>query len=528
MQMKTLLKNGTIFDGSMNAPFVGDVLIEDDKIISVGKSVEEADEIINMTGKYVCPGFIDAHSHNDFFCDRDDSEKFFAPFIKQGITTQITGNCSFSPFGTAEDTPYRDKLGGGLFESRFTGSLSSFCKKLNGKLHVNIVPLVGHGSVRAGMFGYDSAPLTKEQIEKEIEYVRNALEDGAFGGSMGFMYEPNRYASKDEIYAFAREIAKYGGILTVHARACSAVSADYPLITKKSHLELALDEIVDIMEQTGCKTEYSHLIFTGKNSWKKLDNMLNVFHTLKKQGKPIAFDNYAFHYGASVITVVFPEWYAKLSKKEAQSKLNRFKLNLTILMYRKVLGIDWEDMTVAYINDEHPEYEGKTIIQLANEEGVKPLDMYLKLVELSDRAGRIYLDKYYNDDIVHALMEDDMSVFMTDAWIEEKGRQNIAAFQTFPQFFLLGRRWNIPTQKIVNKMTGATADRFGIKNRGYLKEGYKADISVVDPDKLSVNEAVPDAAPGGIHAVYINGKPVIKNGEYIGGLNGEFILKNKQ
>ena len=528
MQMKTLLKNGTIFDGSMNAPFVGDVLIEDDKIISVGKSVEEADEIIDMTGKYVCPGFIDAHSHNDFFCDRDDSEKFFAPFIKQGITTQITGNCSFSPFGTAEDTPYRDKLGGGLFESRFTGSLSSFCKKLNGKLHVNIVPLVGHGSVRAGMFGYDSAPLTKEQIEKEIEYVRNALEDGAFGGSMGFMYEPNRYASKDEIYAFAREIAKYGGILTVHARACSAVSADYPLITKKSHLELALDEIVDIMEQTGCKTEYSHLIFTGKNSWKKLDNMLNVFHTLKKQGKPIAFDNYAFHYGASVITVVFPEWYAKLSKNEAQSKLNRFKLNLTILMYRKVLGIDWEDMTVAYINDEHPEYEGKTIIQLANEEGVKPLDMYLKLVELSDRAGRIYLDKYYNDDIVHALMEDDMSVFMTDAWIEEKGRQNIAAFQTFPQFFLLGRRWNIPTQNIVHKMTGATADRFGIKNRGYLKEGYKADISVVDPDKLSVNEAVPDAAPGGIHAVYINGKPVIKNGEYIGGLNGEFILKNKQ
>ena len=148
--MKTLLKNGTIFDGSMNAPFVGDVLIEDDKIISVGKSVEDADEIIDMTGKYVCPGFIDAHSHNDFFCDRDDSEKFFAPFIRQGITTQITGNCSFSPFGTAEDTPYRDKLGGGLFESRFTGSLSSFCKKLNGKLHVNIVPLDGHGSVRAG------------------------------------------------------------------------------------------------------------------------------------------------------------------------------------------------------------------------------------------------------------------------------------------------------------------------------------------------------------------------------------------
>lgn len=526
--MKTLFKNATVFDGTGAKPYVGDVLIEDNKILSVGSCGCDADEVIDLTGKYICPGFIDAHSHNDFFCDRDDSEKFFAPFIKQGITTQITGNCSFSPFGTDEATPYRDKLGGGLFTSRFTGSLASFCDKLNGKLHVNIVPLVGHGSVRAGMLGYASEPLTDEQLNEEISHVRQAMEDGAFGGSMGFMYEPNRYADKKELYAFAREIAKYDGILTVHARACSAVSAEYPLVTKKSHLEIALDEIVDIMEQTGCRTEYSHLIFTGKKSWKKVDNMLNVFHELKKQGKPIAYDNYAFHYGASVITVVFPEWYAKLSKAESESPLNRFKLSLTILMYRKVLGIDWEDMTVAYINDEHPEYEGKTIPELAAKEGIKPLDMYLKLVELSNRAGRIYLDKYYNDDIVRTLMNDEMSVFMTDAWIEEKGRQNIAAFQTFPQFFLLGRRWGIKPETIVRKMTGATADRFGIKNRGYLKEGYIADISIVDPDKLSVNESVPDSAPGGIHSVYINGVPVIKNGEYLGGTHGEFILKNKQ
>lgn len=525
--MKILFKNGTVFDGSGNKPYVGDVLIENNTILKVGVVDEAADEIVDATGLYVCPGFIDAHSHNDFFCCRDDSEKFFSPFVRQGITTQITGNCSFSPFGTDEDTPFRDKLGGGLFESDFSGSLASFCDELRGKLYVNIVPLVGHGAVRAGICGNNPAPLSSEQLKTEIEYVRQAMEDGAFGGSMGFMYEPSRYATKEELYAFAKEIAKYDGILTVHARACSAVSAEYPLLTKKSHLEIALDEIVDIMEKTGVRTEYSHLIFTGKRSWKKVDKMLKVFHTLKAQGKPISYDNYAFHYGASVITVIFPEWYTKLSKQQAKSPLNRFKLSLTILMYRKVLGIDWEDLTVAYINDEHPEYEGKTILQLAEEEGIKPLDMYLKLVELSNRTGRIYLDKYYNDEIVRTLMEDDMSVFMTDAWVEEKGRQNIAAFQTFPQFFLLGKRWGIAPEKIVRKMTGATADRFGIKERGYLKEGYKADISIVDPAKLSVDEAHPDSAPDGIHSVYINGKVVVKNGEYLGGTNGEFILKGK-
>lgn len=525
--MKILFKNGTVFDGSGSAPFVGDVLIEDDKILQVGTCTEKADETIDASGLYVCPGFIDAHSHNDFFCDRENSEKFFRPFIEQGITTQITGNCSFSPFGTSENNPYREKLGGGLFEANYTGSLKGFCKALEGKLHVNIVPLVGHGSVRAGIKGYDASPLTDEQLKEEISYVHRAMEDGAFGGSMGFMYEPNMYATKEEVYAFAKEIAKYDGILTVHARACSAVSAEYPLLTKKSHLEIALDEIIDIMEKTGCKTEYSHLIFVGKNSWKKLDKMLGKLHALKAQGKPIAYDNYAFHYGASVITVVFPEWYAKLTKEQSASPINRFKIAMTILMYRKVLGIDWEDMTVAYISDDHPEYEGKTVIELAKQEGVKPLDMYLKLVELSDRKGKIYLDKYYNDEIVRTLMQDDMSVFMTDAWVEEKGRQNIAAFQTFPQFFLLAKRWGIAPEKVVRKMSGATADRFGIKNRGYLKEGYKADLSIVDPKKLKVDESKPDAAPGGIHSVYINGSAVFKDGKYLGGTKGEFVLKNK-
>ena len=194
-------------------------------------------------------------------------------------------------------------------------------------------------------------------------------------------------------------------------------------------------------------------------------------------------------------------------------------------MYRKVLGIDWDDMVIAYISDEHPEYEGKTIPQAAAEEGMSNLDMYLKLVDLSNRAGSIYLGKYYNDEIVRRLMEDELSVFMTDAWVEEKGLQNIAAFQTFPQFFLLGRRYGIPTEKIVRKMTGATADRFAIPERGYLRPGYKADLTVIDPKALRVDEKKPDARPGGIAHVYVNGVPVLENGCYCGGRAGEVVLK---
>ena len=524
--MKTLFRNGCIYDGTGSAPVAGDVLIEDDRILKVGGSIsDEADRVIELGGLAICPGLIDAHSHNDFFYDRADSEKFYRPFVEQGITTQITGNCSFSPFGMEPDTPHREKIGGGLFDAQHPGSFADFKARAEGNLFVNLVPLIGQGSVRAGMTGYDPAPYTPEQIERELTYVREAMEGGAFGGSFGFMYEPDRYAKEDEIIAFAREIAKYDGIVTVHPRACSIVSADYPLLTKKSHLEMGLDEAVEIMHKSGCRLVYSHLIFTGARSWKLKDKMLKVFHREREKGNPIAFDNYAFHYGASVITVVFPEWYAQLSKEEAKKPLNRRKLELTILMYRKVLGIDWDDMVVAYISDEHPEYEGKTIPECAAEEGLSNLDMYLKLVDLSNRAGSIYLGKYYNDEIVRSLMEDDLSVFMTDAWVEDKGLQNIAAFQTFPQFFLLAKRYGIPAERIVRKMTGATADRYRIPDRGYLKPGFKADITVLDLKNLKVNEKKPDFRPGGIVHVFVNGKPVLESGSFTGARAGEVVLK---
>ena len=153
--------------------------------------------------------------------------------------------------------------------------------------------------------------------------------------------------------------------------------------------------------------------------------------------------------------------------------------------------------------------------------------MYLKLVDLSGRAGSIYLGKYYNAEIVRRLMEDELSIFMTDAWVEEKGLQNIAAFQTFPQFFLLAKRYGIPTETVVRKMTGATADRFQIPERGYLKPGYKADLTVLDLDRLRVDEKKPDFKPVGVVHVWVNGCAAVENSAYVGGRAGEVVLKKR-
>lgn len=504
---------------------MGDVLIQDDRIEAAGgKIAGEFDEVVDCAGLYVCPGLIDAHSHNDFFYDRENPVRFYRPFLEQGITTQVTGNCGFSPFGVDERTPYKDKVGGGLFHAVEPGSFAAFSARAAGNLYVNMVPLIGQGTTRISLAGYDPAPLSPAQIAAERALVDEAMERGAFGGSLGLMYEPGMFAKKDELYAFAEEIAKYDGILTVHPRACSRVALGYPLFSRP-HIEIALDEVIDIMAKTGVRMEYSHLLFAGTASWPSCEPMLGKFHAYNEKGCQIAYDHYAFLYGASVITLAVPPWYLALSPEQQKKPLTQAKLRLVIAATKKLLGLEFSDFTIAYISPAHRRYEGRRISDCARDEGLSDFDMYMKLVELSRGQGRIYVDKYYSDALIRRLMEDDLSIFMTDAWVEEAGTQNGAAYQCFPYFFVRARQYGMPVEAVVRKMTGATADRFRIPERGYLKPGFFADLTVVDYDRVRVDPAVPEHRPEGIRHVCVNGRAVLRDGVFEDVRNGRVVLK---
>ena len=525
MDMKTLYKGGLIVDGTGNKPYIGDVLIENSKILKVGDHIEEsADKVVDCSGLTIAPGFIDSHSHNDFFCNADNAEKFYESFIKQGITTQITGNCGFSPFGISKESKYKDLVGGGLFHTKNPGSFKDWVNEVKNKLYVNIVPLIGHGTTRISISGYKPYPLTKEQIDEEMALVDEAMENGAFGGSFGFMYEPGMYSKPEELYAFAGEIAKYDGIVTVHARALSKISMDYPLLGKP-HLERALDEVIDIMEHSKCRMEFSHLLFAGEKSWPSAEPMLKKFHEYNDKGYHLAYDHYSFTYGASVITLVMPAWYLAMSEADKKKPINLLKLKIMVNISKFALGIDWSDFLVAYIGPGYEKYEGRYISEIAKSEGLSEFDEYIKLVDLSNAQGRLYIGKYYSDEIINKMMNDDLSIFMTDAWIEEKGTQNGSAFQCFPYFLVRAKSINMPIEKVIRKMSGETVDRFSIPDRGYLKEGYCADLTIFDYDNIVVKTDVPDFTPKGIEYVVINGKEVMSKGEYKSATAGKMILK---
>lgn len=512
-----LFKNGLIYDGTGSEPFKADILVQDDKIISVEKDIEpqEGYEIVDIDGLSVSSGFIDAHSHNDWFAIKKDTKKYFEPFIRQGITSFISGNCGLSAVGFESDTPYVDKVGAGLFGFRGTTgiypSVSEFFDAIDGNVPCNLAVLSGHCTARSSVAGYDNRPLTPQEKERMLSIMEDALKQGACGLSLGLMYEPGIYAGIDELKDVARLCRKYDRPMTVHPRACSAVSMTYPLLGRP-HLLRALDELVQIARETRVKLHYSHAIFVGRRSFRCKDELLQMIHGLREEGIDAGYDIYSELLGVSVITVVLPAWYQALTPEQKRHWFNKLKLRILIDATILLLGFGWDDIQIAYIGPGYEKYEGKSVAQIAKEMGKSCLDAYLDLCEMSDFKGRVNMGPYSTPEIVSELSKDDICLYMTDAWVEDHGVQNPAIYDCFPKFLkysLCGSGDTMPAT--IRKMTGAVADRFAIKERGYVRPGYYADLTVFDESALRSGEE-DKSRSFGIEKVYINGVKVLDGG----------------
>ena len=516
---KTLLKGGKIYDGTASEPFVGDILISGEKILKVAGHIEpdEDCQIVNLEGLSVSSGFIDAHSHNDWFAIKKEPLKYFDPFIRQGFTSFITGNCGLSAIGFEPDTPNVNKVGGGLFGyaqdcKGIYPSAGAFFEGIDGQVPCNIAAIVGHCSARASVSGYQNRDLSPEEEERMLGIIEQSLKEGACGVSLGLMYQPGKYSKLEELRKVYKLAEKYNVPMTVHPRACSAVSMDYPLLGR-AHLLRAMDELVEITKGSKGKLQYSHMIFVGRNSFKHKKELLSLIYKMRQNGVDAKFDIYDELLGVSVITVIMPAWYAELSPKAKRQWFNKLKFTILAKASILLLGFGFDDIQIAYIGPCYEKYEGKTVHQIAQEEGKSDIDMYLDLCEYSDFKGRVNMGPYSTPQIVSELSKDDNVLYMTDAWVEEHGIQNPAIYDVAPKFLkhaLSGEGDSLP--RTIRKMTAAVAERFEIEGRGYVKDGYYADLSIFDEAELKKAEEDQGKAFG-IREVWINGHRVLSNGE---------------
>ena len=216
--------------------------------------------------------------------------------------------------------------------------------------------------------------------------------------------------------------------------------------------------------------------------------------------------------GVSVITVILPAWYQAMTPEERKKPLNRLKLTVLVHASSLLLGFGFKDIQVAYIGPGYEKYEGKTVHQIAREEGLSDLNAYLMLCEQSDFKGRVNMGPYTTREIISDFEHNENCLYMTDAWVEEHGVQNPAIYDCFPKFLqdsLLGTGDTL--ENTIRRMTGATADRFQLADRGYIRPGCYADLTVFD--EAEIKAAHPDQEKSfGIRQVFINGKQVLSEG----------------
>ena len=532
-----LLRNGLVVDGTGRPGRRGDVLIRGAKIEALGGHLlapPDAD-LIDCRGAVIAPGFIDVHSHNDWFMAAPDHSAATRPFLRQGITTFVTGNCGFSAAGFDPSRPHPGRIRDLVFKA--TGlkpdwhTVDDYFTILenNGLTH-NLLLLAGHGTVRTAIRDFQPGALDRDEQRQMYHDLEVALEQGAAGVSLGLQYEPGIFSPPAELASVARLVRRHDKILTVHPRAFSTLSTAYPLNPWGApHNLRAIEEMLTLTRQTGVRLQLSHLIFFGARTWRTADRALALFDRAHREGSDLRFDTFFHHCGASVIHVLLPRWFLEHVPGAYTNRALLLRLQAELTGMKYLLGFDFSDIVIA--DAVHPKfmpYNGMTVAAIARRLGKPLFKTFMRLVAASRGRARVLMHKYSSDAIVRDLMRHPAAHFMTDAWVEPAGIQNPGAFGAFPGFLQAVREdKTIRLEEAIHKMTGANAERFGLKDRGWLARGKAADITVFDPQLIRDNTTPQhnDRRPEGIRQVFINGVCALKDGEPLSGVKAGAVVR---
>lgn len=517
--MRLLIKNAQLFDGEDPKSRPASVMLEGDKIADVLAGPPEGyeGETLDIGGACLAPGFIDTHSHNDFYAVLPDADRYNRSFVRQGITTMVAGQCGFSMLGVDPDTPYASDLFAFFAKNPDFAAVTDFegwRAAIDRFSPVNMACFCGHGTLRTAIRGLGDAPLTADEMDDLERRVDAQLAAGAAGVSFGLMYDPSMYGAPEELLRLAKLAQKHGKPVSYHTRAMSKVSMAYPQLLGRPHNLRALDEVVDIAEKTGVRTHISHLIFVGRQTWATAQTALDLIDGAARKGLEFSFDIYPFDFGASTITVVLPAWYQSLSPQQRKKPAVRLRLNAEIFATKKLLGFEFDDICITWAGPAHPEYIGKRVSEIAREKNQKPLETYLQIVEEGGVESTVIMYAYTNEQIVNTLTRHPDVHYMTDAWIVDEGMQNPASYHSFPCFLRLSREGRAEELgRMICKMTGGAAARFGLAGRGLVKPGHYADLVVFD--KETVREGEGEGPPAGLPHVLINGEFAVRDGVYL-------------
>jgi N-acyl-D-aspartate/D-glutamate deacylase len=524
------LSGGHVIDGTGAPAFPADVAIAGDRIAAVGDlDALEAGETLPCAGRVVAPGFIDIHSHSDWLVPGADCGALAEPFVRQGMTTIVGGNCGFSPAPISDRNREATQLASRLIvDEALDLTWTSMAEFLDGleqtALPLNLAELVGHGAVRAAVTGNLTSDVPSDGELKEMEgLAKAALDAGCVGVSTGLGYPPGIFAQRPELTAFARWAAEADKLFTSHVRAYSWVSPVYQSDPEEvPHNIRALQEVIDVARAAGARLQLSHLIFGGRNTWATCELAIECIEGARADGLDVAFDAFPYTAGNTTASVLFPP--EMLPHLESMLEDPEAMADLRVLGDRvfEQIGFFLEDIQIMKANAPALDrYNGLFVGDAAERAGMEIWEFYAHLVVASQRNARVLNHTYSGHDgdenALRTVLAHPLCSIETDTFLTRDGHQNPASYGTFPRVLhTYVREGLFSLEEAVRKMTGAAADRLGWSDRGVVRNGCAADLVVFDPEALrdTATFESPARFPTGIEHVFINGVQVVTGERY--------------
>ncbi|MCJ7681562.1 MAG: D-aminoacylase [Candidatus Aminicenantes bacterium] len=522
-----VIKDGLIYDGRGGEPFLADIAISGGIIQEVGRiSASHGKTVIDASGLSVCPGFIDVHDHSDAGLLVNPKAE---SAIRQGITTIISGNCGSSPFPIAEEiveevkSDYKEEYGLDLNWS----DLNSFFSRLEEKrIAINYGTLIGHGSVRGAVVGFNDRPSKREELLQMKSVVAQYMKDGALGLSTGLEYAPGSYAPAEEIEQLCYDVAQAGGVYATHMR------------SEGEFLLESLDESIDVSRKTGVSLQISHFKVAYPENWNKVDDAIARVEQAAAAGIPIFCDRYPYIAGSTGLSFYMPLWAKQGTTDEFLSRLKDPTLETRLRDYvmeqeRKLQS--WNRVVITdVVTEANKMFIGKSILEAQKETGKDAFE-FIRDILIAERA-RVGMVIFMMDEdnlkkiLAHPLVGIgcDGSALAPYGPLGE-GKPHPRSYGTFPR--VLGKYVRdekiLPMEKMIQKITALPAAKFGLGRRGTLLPEYAGDIVVFD-EKTVLDVATyedPHRYPRGIVHVLVNGQPTVTNGNHTGVLDGRVLRK---
>ncbi len=523
--LDVLINGAVVVDGTGKPASKADVGIAAGRIAVVARDVgQEAKRTIQAEGLHLAPGFIDPHSHSDFTLlanPRAESK------IRQGITTEVIGNCGLSPAPLLDETTEEVWTAFSAPDLDVTWtSMTEYLELLRRSgIAVNVVPLVGHNNVRAAVLGFDELlPSTEQQAEME-RLVQEAMEQGARGLSSGLYYPPGLYAQTEEVIGLARVAAHWDGVYASHIR------------SESDRLLEAVAEAVEIGEQAEVQVEVAHLKLSGYRNWEGVERLLSILEDARSRGVRVGCDQYPYTASATWLLAILPYWAQEGGTKAVAERLRNAEVRTRLRKdwvenraeWEELAGTrDWSDILVSDCRA-RPEVIGQSIAEIAADEEKDPLEAAFDLiVDSQGQAMGVFFDQL--EDNVRTLMRHPLVAVGSDGSAlapygsVSQSRPHPRSYGTFPR--VLGRYVReekvLSLEEAVKKMTSVTAERFGLTDRGVVREGAWADLVLFDAQTVADRATFtdPHQYPVGIPYVLVNGVVVIDQGQHTGALPG--------